>query len=130
MPLIRKPWEASGITENPEDSEKLKASYLYHVPAGITLGTESFRYIYLEATFKKGAHRSSSFLSFLKRNGVTNLTPDFLADFHGLTKLFKAEPDAFPCEAFSFYEYFPAKEESYTVTFIRQTDPRGSRSRI
>lgn len=128
LPLTQKPWAPSGIKENPEDSRKSEASYLYSISTGIPLHGEHYQYVYLKATFKKGAYnKSTSFLSFLKRNRVTHLKPDFLADFEALTQLFEAKREVFPCEALSFYEFFPEKKESYTVTFIRQKAPMDSR---
>lgn len=106
--------------EDPKGYTRLKISCLYEVSDGITIGTESYQYIYLESLFKKGAYnKKASFLSFFERHSITSLKSDSMPNFIALTKLFAAKPTAFPCETLSFFDYFSENKESYTISFIR-----------
>ena len=122
IPRIEESWGNGtfNIREDIDDSQRLKVYYLCSVTKEIRIGTQSYKYVYLESSFKKGTYkRNSTFLSFFKGHSVTRLKQDSSLDFNALTKLFAAKPQALSCDALSFHQYFPEKEESYTLSFIK-----------
>ncbi|MBY0463020.1 MAG: hypothetical protein K2Q34_07545, partial [Alphaproteobacteria bacterium] len=132
LPVLQQSWELSSLTpqKNAEDEAYSRVSSFYSSKKGVSLNSNSYKYVYIEVTFKKDAYsdsifkrrsysKNSTFLSFLEGHSVTKLLPDSSVDFSVLSKLSSLSPEVVPCETLSFFEYFPESEESYTISFIR-----------
>ena len=136
LPSLDNSWNSPPLTvkKHPEDETQLKVSSFYFSEKEISLNSKSYKYAYLEATFKKSNYsesffsrcpysKSSTFLSFLEGHSVTKLNPDSSQDFRILSELSSSlsPEEASECshETLSYFQYFPENEESYTVTFIR-----------
>lgn len=126
-------WECSIFNrrEDIETPDLVRVFYLNLTSSdsSITINGHAYQLVYLEAALPKSRYsKRITFPSFFKKHSVTVLKHDSFSNFYVLSKLVEKNPKGRLCETLSFFEYFPESEESYTISFIKQTDLAGFQS--